>query len=100
HDVALSFFFRPNPEQGVEFLVSSGGKGMWAIGINELPRQDMHRCGVLLRNFIVGQVQVKIECGDVVQQSHLVEISERSKWGNLLRPLYDGRTKPPLIDDR
>ena len=99
-DVAGSLFVRRHPEQAVELLVPSGCEGMRAIGIDELPRQDMHRLGVLGRNFVVRQVQVKIECGDVVQQSHLVEVAERGQRCNLLRPFHDCRTKPPLIDDR
>jgi hypothetical protein len=49
-DVAGSLIGRRPPEQAVKLLVPSSFEGMRALGIDELPRYDMYRLGVLRLN--------------------------------------------------
>ena len=69
-------FVGRQPEQAVELLVARGREGVRAIGVDQLPAQDMHRLRVPGGHFVMRQVQVEVEGRDVVQQPRLVEVSE------------------------
>jgi hypothetical protein len=70
---------------------------MRTVEVYRLARQQLHRLAVLVGNFIVRQVWMKIECGDVCEEAELVKIPKRRKRGNLIRVFGACRTKSPLI---
>src|SRR4029450_10493801 len=73
---------------------------MRTVEIYRLARQKLHRLAVLVGNFIMRQVWVKVECRDVCEETDLIKVPESRKGGDLITVFGACRTKPPLIVHR
>ena len=99
-DIAGSLLIRRHPEQTVELGVTGCGEGMRTVEINRLARQQVHRFAVLLSNFIVRQVWMKVERRDICEQAELIKVPKLGKPRDLIRTLDACGTKPSLIVHR
>jgi hypothetical protein len=54
---------------------------MRTVEIYGLARQQLHRLTVFVGNFVVRQVWMKIERGDIREEAELVKVSESRKRG-------------------
>ena len=60
-------------------------------------RAKMDRLRVFGGYCVVRQMQMEVECRDVIQQAQLVDVPKGGERRKLLRAFDDRRTKPPLI---
>ncbi|MCU1701125.1 MAG: ATP-dependent exoDNAse [Mycobacterium sp.] len=99
HDVACSLSSRWHPDQCVELGVAGFGERMGPAWVYPLTSEDLQflafRCG----EFVVRQVGVEVEGGDVVEQSRGVEVAESGQRRDLCCPFDDRRSQAPLVVD-
>ena len=57
---------------------------MRTIEIDRLACQQMHRLTILLGDFVVRQMRMKIERGDVLKEAQFVDVAERRERCDLL----------------
>src|SRR5205823_11625830 len=84
HDISRALLTWRHPQQAVKLPVSSGGEGMRTVEINRLACQQMHRLAVLLGDFVVWQMGMKIESWDVFKEAQLINVAERGERCDLL----------------
>ena len=76
HNVARTIPGRRQPEQTVKFGVARSGEWVRSIRIDRLARQHLHGLAVVVGQFVVRQVWMKVECGNIVKQPKLVQIAK------------------------
>jgi hypothetical protein len=89
-DVARPLTGGRHPDQRVELGVAFRGEGVGSVRVDALTRQDPQLVTFGRRQFVVRQVGVEVERGDVVEQSRRVEIGKAGDGRDLLGALDNG----------
>jgi len=97
HNVARALTGRRHPDKRVELGVAGFRERMRPVRVDPLTAEDLHLLTFGRCEFVVGQVRVKVEGGDVVEQSRQVKVPEPGQRCDLLRALDDCWPQPPRV---
>src|SRR5687768_11210542 len=100
HNVARTIPGGREPEQAVKFTVTRCRERVRSIGIDRLTGQHLHGLPVAVGQFVMRQMWMKVECGHIVKQSELVEISEGSQRRDVARAFGQCGPQTPTVPDR
>src|SRR5436190_12888492 len=81
-------------------IVTRCGERVRSIRIYRLARQHLHSLPVVVGQFVMRQMWMKVECGYIVKQPELVEIFERSQRRDVARAFGKCGPQTPTVPDR
>ena len=93
------------PDGGIQIsalnsVLPAAVKGWGLLGSIALTTQHPHRVALRSGEFVVRQVGMEVERGDVVEQPRGVQVADRGQGCDLLGALDNGGTQPPGVVHR
>src|SRR5215204_2744550 len=98
--VSCTITGRRHPQKTVHFGVARRHERMRPIGIDRLACEHMYFGAVRLIHFIVRQVWMKIQRGNVLKKPEFIQIAKGGERRNISGSRDNCRTEAPFVDDR
>src|ERR1700722_640986 len=99
NDVPSHTLVRRNPQQAVELALARFGERMRACEVDRLSCE--HLDGTCpSRQFVVRQMRVEVEGGDVPQEAKAIEVVERCQRSNFVCVFHERGSKAESVMDR
>src|SRR5688572_33116072 len=97
--VSCTITGRRHPQKTVHFGVACRRERMGPIGIDRLFSEHVYFGAIGLSHFIVRQMWMKIQRGNVLEKPESIQIAKGCERGNISGSRDNCRTQSPFVDD-
>src|SRR6516162_9789253 len=97
YDVSGTFVFWRHPQQAVELRVARCGEGVRTLHLDRLARQHVDCLALLFGDLVVRKMPMEAQCGDVLEQPRLIQVTERCERCGLPGAFDERRTESPGV---